>query len=98
MLRGQLNANAFGKLIGVGIGIGIEHDMSFSHEQLDVYRVALEPAEYGTAGIDTDVDTDSDPVGGSRAKGLPNRSLEPTSFSWRAHRETSCAGGSTPQR
>ena len=46
--------------------------MSFGHERLDVYRAAIEyvgwgvaeePADYAKAGIDSDTEADSDPVG-----------------------------------
>ena len=43
--------------------------MSFGHERLDVCRAAIEyvvaeePADYAKAGIDSETDADSDPVG-----------------------------------
>jgi hypothetical protein len=75
--------------------------MTIGHEERDARSAAgihEEVAAYGTVGIDTDPDSDSDPEAGSRASGRPNKPLEPTRLNWRGHRATSCAGGSTPRR
>ena len=66
------------KIVGVGVGIGIEgNTMSFGHERLDVYRVAIEAADYAKAGIDSDTDADSDPAGAAGASPLPERGSRP---------------------
>ena len=68
--------------VGVGIGIGIEGDgMSFGHERLDVYRVAVESlreerSEHAAGGIDPD--TDSDPEEDFDAEAVPNKLLHQT--------------------
>ena len=73
--------------------------MRFVYEQLDIRSanaIREQTPANGVAGIDAD--SDSDPESGGRINGRPNRPLEPTRMNWPAHRERSCAGGSTPPR